>query len=121
MQRIILATDEVGEMFNKKGLKRAEKELVENIEKEMDTIARLGRAFGIHLWLSTQRGDADTIPPQIRSNLTYRVCGKASDVLSRLTIGNGLATEIRADQKGRFVDNSGDFFQAFDFKEPDSQ
>lgn len=121
MQRIILATDEVGEMFNKKGLKRAEKELVENIEKEMDTIARLGRAFGIHLWLSTQRGDADTIPPQIRSNLTYRVCGKASDVLSRLTIGNGLATEIRANQKGRFVDNSGDFFQAFDFKEPDSQ
>lgn len=119
IRRIILATDEVGEMFEKKGLKGAERELVESIEKEMNHIARLGRAFGIHLWLSTQRGDADTIPPQIRSNLTYRVCGKASDVLSRLTIDSGLATEITADQKGRFVDNENVFFQAFDFKEPD--
>lgn len=118
MRRILLATDEIGEIFSKKGLKGADKELVESIEKEMEKIARIGRAFGVHLWLSTQRGDAETIPPQIRSNLTYKVCGKASDVLSRLTLDNGLASEIRADQKGRFVDNEGEFFQAFDFKPP---
>lgn len=116
MKRIILATDEVGELFNKKGLAGAEKTLVEDIISVMEIIATQGRAFGIHLWLSTQRGDADRIPPQIRSNLTYRMCGKASDVLSRLTLDNGLATEITADQKGRFVDNEGVFFQAFDFQ-----
>lgn len=116
-KRIILASDEVAFAFQKKGLRGEEKALVDEIEAGMSLIAQQGRFAGIHLWLSTQRGDADTIPPQIRSNLTTRICGRASDILSRVTVDNSLASEIPIEYKGRFVDDSEEFFQAFYFEE----
>ena len=115
--RIILASDEIAYAFQKKGLKGHDKEVVDNIERNMELIAQQGRAFGIHLWLSTQRGDADTIPPQIRSNLTFRICGRASELLSRVTIDSPAASQIPSSLKGRFVDENDVFFQAFDFHE----
>lgn len=117
LDRIMLASDEIAYAFQKKGLKGHDKEVVERIERSMELIAQQGRAFGIHLWLSTQRGDADTIPPQIRSNLTFRICGRASELLSRVTIDSPAASQISSSLRGRFVDENEVFFQAFDFKE----
>lgn len=111
--RIFLASDEIAYAFQKKGLAKAEKELVEQIEAKMTLIAQQGRFAGINLWLSTQRGDADTIPPQIRSNMTVRFCGRASDILSRVTIDNSLASEIPQHIRGRFVEDTEEMFQAF--------
>ncbi len=116
--RIVVATDEAAALLDKKGLKGEEKEEAVAIQKALEAIAQQGRFAGIHLWLATQRPDADTIPPQIRSNFSARMCGRASDVLSRVVIENGLASEIAPETKGRFATGAGEFFQAFDFQEP---
>lgn len=113
--RIMLATDEAAQIFDKSGLSKEEKALVEQITSKMKLIAQQGRFAGMHLWLSTQRGDAETIPAQIRSNLTTKICGRAGDTLSRVTVGHELAKEIPAEYRGRFVDDMGEFFQGFWF------
>lgn len=116
-KRIMLASDEIAFAFQKKGLTTEDKAIVAEIEANMALLAQQGRFAGIHLWLSTQRGDADTIPAQIRSNLTVRICGRASDVLSRVTIDSSIASEIPKSLPGRFVDDTGTFFQSFYYKE----
>ena len=113
IKRIMLASDEIAYAFQKKGLPKEEKEIVDAIESNMTLLAQQGRFAGINLWLSTQRGDADTIPPQIRSNMTIRICGRASEILSRVTIDNSLASEIPIHIKGRFVEDTEEMFQAF--------
>ena len=109
----MLASDEIAYAFQKKGLPKEEREIVDAIESNMTLLAQQGRFAGINLWLSTQRGDADTIPPQIRSNMTIRICGRASEILSRVTIDNSLASEIPIHIKGRFVEDTEEMFQAF--------
>lgn len=42
----------------------------------ISTIARKGRAMGIHAILSTQRPDANTLPPKVKANLAGVVCLK---------------------------------------------
>lgn len=55
LQRLIYACDEVAEVLDKTGRSKEDKELLAQIENRLSTIARLGRAFGIHLILATQR------------------------------------------------------------------
>lgn len=66
--------DEVAEILDKTGLTKEEKEQVTRIENRLSTIARQGRAFGIHLFLSTQRPDANILSGQIKNNIGYRIC-----------------------------------------------
>jgi len=82
LPRYILACDEVAEVLDKTGLSKEQKEVLSQIEARLSLIARQGRAFGIHLILSTQRPSADLIPGQIRTNLGFRVCGRADAILS---------------------------------------
>ena len=84
----------------------------------MTTLARLGRAFGIHLILATQRPDANVIPGQIKNNLDFRVCGRADDTLSSIILGNNSADDqIPKDARGRFITGDGTVFQAYLFDE----
>ena len=77
---------------------------------------RLGRAFGIHLILATQRPDATIIPGQIKNNLDFRVCGRAENTLSLIILDNGSAAEqIPKDARGRFITGDGTVFQGFLF------
>lgn len=62
LQRIVFACDELAQLFDKTGLSKEEKEKVETIIRYVSLISRLGRAFGIHLILSTQRPDANVLP-----------------------------------------------------------
>lgn len=71
--------DEVAEILDKTGLTKEEKEQVTRIENRLSTIARQGRAFGIHLFLSTQRPDANILSGQIKNNIGYRICGRADN------------------------------------------
>ena len=92
------------------------KKLQAQIESKLATIARLGRAFGIHLILATQRPDATIIPGQIKNNLDFRVCGRAECVLSAIILDNGSAAEqIPKDARGRFITGDGTVFQGFLF------
>jgi S-DNA-T family DNA segregation ATPase FtsK/SpoIIIE len=88
------------------------------IENKLSTLARLGRAFGIHLILSTQRPDAAILPGQIKNNLDFRVCGRADNVLSQIILDNTSATEqIPKDARGRFITGDGAVFQGYLFDE----
>ena len=116
MDRIVFAVDEVAEILDKTGLAKAEKEQVARIENRLSTIARQGRAFGIHLFLSTQRPDANILSGQIRNNIGYRICGRADNVLSMIILDSTDASDkIPNDAQGRFLTGDGTVFQAYWF------
>ena len=111
---IIFACDELAELLDTTGLSKEEKAVVQEIDSRLSTLARLGRAFGIHLVLATQRPDANVIRGQIKNNMNIRVCGKADQVLSQIILDNTSAsTEIRGYQKGRFIMEDGTVFQGY--------
>ena len=118
LPRLIFACDEVAEMLDKTGANSERKKLLSQIESMLSTIARQGRAFGIHLILATQRPDATIIPGQIRNNMDFRVCGRADSVLSQIILDNTSAAEqIPKDARGRFITGDGTVFQGYLFDE----
>lgn len=105
-------------MNGKTGADNERKKLLVQIENRLSTIARQGRAFGIHLILATQRPDATIIPGQIRNNMDFRVCGRADSVLSQIILDNTSAAEqIPKDARGRFITGDGTVFQGYLFDE----
>ena len=118
LPRLIFACDEVAEMLGKTGADNERKKLLAQIENRLSTIARQGRAFGIHLILATQRPDATIIPGQIRNDMDFRVCGRADSVLSQIILDNTSAAEqIPKDARGRFITGDGTVFQGYLFDE----
>lgn len=111
---IVFACDELAELLDTTGLSKEEKAVVQGIDSRLSTLARLGRAFGIHLVLATQRPDANIVRGQIKNNMNLRICGKADQVLSQIILDNTSAsTEIRGYQKGRFIMDDGTVFQGY--------
>lgn len=113
--RMVLACDEIAEILDKTGLSKEEKAAVADVEAKLATIARMGRAFGIHLVLGTQRPEADVLKGQIKSNIGMRICGRADEVLSRIVLDSPEASRIPKDSQGRFMMADGTEFQAFNF------
>ena len=92
--------------------------VVSQIENKLSTIARQGRAFGIHMMLATQRPDANILAGQIRNNLDCRVCGRADNILSQIILDSADAADrIPKDAQGRFLMHDGTVFQAYLFDE----
>ena len=118
LPRMVFAVDEIAEVFDKTGLDKTSKELITQIEGKLSTIARQGRAFGIHLILATQRPDANILCGQIKNNVNYRICGRADNVLSQIILDNAdAADKIPKDAQGRFLTNEGIVFQGYLFDE----
>ncbi len=114
LKRVIVACDEIAEILDKTGLDKDQKALVSQIESKFSTIARLGRAFGIHLMFATQRPDADVLKGQIKNNIGYRICGRADKVLSQIILDNSDAAEkILPSDQGVFLTNTGVLFKAY--------
>lgn len=104
--------------MDKTGLTKEQKELVGQIENKLSTIARQGRAFGVHLILATQRPDANIIPGQIKNNMDCRICGRADNVLSQIILDDtSAADQIPKDARGRFLLHDGTVFQGYLFDE----
>lgn len=118
LPRLIFACDEVAEMLDKTGADSERKKILAQIEIKLATLARQGRAFGIHLILATQHPDATIIPGQIRNNMDFRVCGRADSVLSQIILDNtSAADQIPKDARGRFITGDGTVFQGYLFDE----
>lgn len=118
MQRLILACDEVAEALDKTGRTKEDKELIDQITACLVSIARIGRALGVHLILATQRPDANIIPGQLKNNLDYRICGRADMVLSQIVLDSSdAADQIPKDARGRFLTNDGTLIQGYWFDE----
>ena len=118
LQRYIFACDELAQMLDKTGLTKEQKEIINKIESNLSIIARLGRAFGIHLILATQRPDSTILNGQIKNNINYRICGRADNVLSQIILDNtNAADQIPEDAQGRFILHDGTVFQAYCFED----
>ena len=116
LKRYIFACDELAEMLDKTGLTKEQKEIVVKIEGLLGTIARQGRAFGIHLILATQRPDSAILNGQIKNNINCRICGRADNVLSMIILDKTDAADmIPEDAQGRFILHDGTVFQAYWF------
>ena len=114
LKRYIFACDELAEMLDKTGLTKDQKEIVVIIEGLLGTIARQGRAFGIHLILATQRPDSTILNGQIKNNINCRICGRADNVLSMIILDKtDAADQIPEDAQGRFLLQDGTMFQAY--------
>lgn len=122
LTRIVVACDEVAEMLDKTGLSTADAAIYKEIEKEMSSIARLGRAPGINMLLGTQRPDAKVIVGQIKNNLPIRISGRMTDVhASEMVLGNTKAADL-GDIRGRFLYTVGSDtyeFQGYLFEDND--
>lgn len=118
LPRLVFACDEVAELLDRTGRSKEDKERLGQIENKLATLARLGRAFGIHLILATQRPDANILSGQIKNNLDFRVCGRADNVLSQIILDNtSAADQIPKDARGRFITGDGTVFQGYLFDE----
>ncbi|MDK2919617.1 MAG: segregation ATPase FtsK/SpoIIIE, family [Candidatus Petromonas sp.] len=103
LTRVMVFVDEVAEILDKTGASKEDRELMQQIEKEISTLARLGRAPGINLVLGIQRPDAKVITGQIKNNIPVRICGRFADKpASEIVLGNTRATEL-PEIKGRFL------------------
>ncbi len=116
LRRILLVVDEIAELTDTTGMDKPHKEEAAAIVSNLATIARLGRAFGIYLVVSTQRPDAMVVPGQIKNNLDGRICGKADNVLSQIILDStDAADRIPKDSQGLFLDQDGTLFRGYLF------
>lgn len=119
LRRWVFACDEIAMMLDKTGQTKEQKEKIDRVIAVLSLLACQGRSFGLHLILATQRPDANVMPAQVRSNVDYRVCGRADSILSSIIIDSPSAAElIPKNSKGLFVlnDSSGKDTSATVFK-----
>lgn len=113
---IFVFTDEIAEITDTTGMDKPHKEEAAAIVGNLSTIARQGRALGIHLIVMTQRPDAVVVPGQIKNNLDGRICGKADNVLSQIILDNtDAADRIPKDSQGLFLNQDGILFRGYLF------
>ncbi|MDE7246598.1 MAG: DUF87 domain-containing protein, partial [Lachnospiraceae bacterium] len=117
LNRIVVVIDELAELTDTTGMSKPQKEMSSAIIGKLSMIARLGRAFGINLIISTKRPDANILPGQIKNNLAGgRICGKADNVLSQIILDNtDASTLIPKDSQGLFLDEFGTIFRGYLF------
>lgn len=81
------------------------------------SIARLGRAAGVHLVIATQRPDATLIPGETKANLGVRLnCGRTDPNASSMILGNGEGARVKSNPRGRLylsIYGRGDHGQGF--------
>src|SRR5699024_5236812 len=66
------------------------------------SIARLGRAAGVHLVIATQRPDATLISGETKANLGVRInAGRSDSNASSMILGTGEGTRVRSNPRGR--------------------
>lgn len=111
MPRIVFGCDEVAEVTDKTGLtNKEEKAKIDHIIGRLSTIARQGRAMGIHLTMALQRPSADVLPGQLKNNIDFRACGRADNTLAIIILDNADAADMLPKDGHRFLTQDGTIF-----------
>lgn len=101
---------------------KAEDQLKGEAAMIIGSIARLGRAAGVHLVIATQRPDATLISGETKANLGVRInCGRTTSTASSMILEDGEGTRVKANPRGRLylkIYGSGDHGQGL-FAEQD--
>ncbi len=100
---IVVGIDEASELYGKESSNDARKELVKAARGLTDKLAKLARAAGIHLILSTQKPVKEAIDTKVLENLPARMAFKmVSSAGSNVALGNNSAKGLPA-IKGRGI------------------
>lgn len=105
--RLLLLVDECGELFGQSGVKgndqaKEDDAMAGECQVIAGSIARLGRAAGVHMVLATQRPDAKLIPGELKANLAVRItCGRATSTASTMVLENSEGTRVKPFPRGR--------------------
>jgi DNA segregation ATPase FtsK/SpoIIIE-like protein len=118
---LMVMVDEAGELLSPSGVKTDEGKAEDQLKGEatmiIGSIARLGRAAGVHIIVATQRPDAKIIPGEVKANLPVRVnCGRTDTNASLMILGTGEGLRVRSKPRGRMYVQShgkGDHGQGF--------
>lgn len=105
LQALMVMIDEAGELLSPSGGKTDEAKEADELKGEaimlIGSIARLGRAAGVHLVIATQRPDASLIPGEVRDNLAVRIgCGRLKPSASLMMFDSNIGQRIHANPKG---------------------
>lgn len=103
---LLLVIDSAASFLTRSGSTTEEGKYEDELREEayvlIDSIARLGRAAGVHVALSTQRPDRSVIFGELWQNLTTKiVMGKVDSIHSTLALGSEGATTTDGTVKGR--------------------
>lgn len=104
---IMVMIDEAGQLLDMSGGKgsdtaKAEMELKGEAQSLIGSIARLGRAAGVHLAIATQRPDAKMIPGELKENLMFRAgCGHLTSIASSMLFDDNTGQNTPAKPRGR--------------------
>jgi DNA segregation ATPase FtsK/SpoIIIE-like protein len=120
-QALMVMVDEAGELLSPSGVKTEEGKNEDALKGEaamiIGSIARLGRAAGVHLVIATQRPDATILSGETKANLGVRInCGRTGSTASSMILDNGEGTRVNSNPKGRLylrIFGSGDHGQGF--------
>lgn len=116
---LMIMVDEVFALLSPENIKTDEGKQRDEMHARCTTligsIARLGRAAGIHLVLATQRPDAKVLPGEVRNNLDARIAqGRMDTTPSLMALDSDHATRLPK-IKGRAILRQGEYseFQAY--------
>lgn len=103
---IMVMLDEATMFLGLEGVKTDEGIIADGLHMQaqnlVGTIARLGRAAGIHLVIATQRPDVTIFKGEFKANLDFRVAaGRLSATPSNIALGTDKAAQLPGDIRGR--------------------
>lgn len=90
LPRILLLIDEFQVMFTE-----VERKIVDLIQDRIRSLAKLARAFGCHMWFTSQ-SMSGTMSNDVKANFSMRAALRCTREVSSEIIGNGAAGEIKA-------------------------
>ena len=114
---LLVMIDEVFALLSPENVKSEEGKERDEMHARATTligsVARLGRAAGVHLVLATQRPDAKVLPGETRANLDVRIAqGRMDTTPSLMTLDSDHATRLPP-VKGRAVLRTGNDYREF--------
>lgn len=120
-QSLLVMVDEAGELLSpvpgKSDEAKEAQSMVDEAQNIIGSIARLGRAAGVHLVIATQRPDAKLLPGELKANLPVRICaGSVDGTASGMILDSPEGTRVKSNPRGRaYVLNhqSGEHVQGF--------
>ena len=95
--RIVIGVDEASVLYAQIRKEAFDYELVLEARELTESIAKLGRAAGIHLVLATQKVSKNSIDTRIQENITGRMCFKLNTTEGSVRVlGHGKAAHLPA-------------------------
>jgi S-DNA-T family DNA segregation ATPase FtsK/SpoIIIE len=103
LEHHVLVIDEASMVLDATGRSKEDKAIISEVTERINGIGRIGRAYGVHLIVATQRPDVASIPGSVKANLDGRICGHMADNTSSIVVlDNANAAKLPA-IPGRFI------------------